>query len=73
MQKLKEHLASMRVVDNDMLFRKAAPISSSRMVGSSSVSVGDFVEVDADRSPGWNSERGIAMVSASAYNLTEVK
>jgi hypothetical protein len=72
MQKLKEHLVSMRVVDNDM-FRKAAPISSSRMVGSSAVSVGDFVEVDADRSPGWNSEGGIAMVTASAYNFAEVK
>jgi hypothetical protein len=72
MQKLKEHLVSMRVVfDNDM-FRKAAPISNSRMVGSSSISVGDFVEVDIDRSPGWNSEGGIAMVTASAYNLAEV-
>jgi hypothetical protein len=30
------------------------------------VSVGDWVEVDGDRSPGWNSEGGIAVVIASS-------
>ena len=69
--KLKEHLVSMRVADKDM-FRKAAPVNSARMVGASAVSVGDFVEVDGDRSPGWNSEGGIAMVVASSNNCAEV-
>jgi hypothetical protein len=48
--KLKEHLLAMRVDANEM-FRKAAPLNSARMVGASAVSVGDWVEVDADRSP----------------------
>jgi hypothetical protein len=70
--KLKEHLMSMRVDENEM-FRKAAPMNSATMVGASAVSVGDWVQVDADRSPGWNSEGGIAMVTASANNFAEVK
>jgi hypothetical protein len=70
--KLKEHLLAMRVDENDM-FKKAAPMNSARMVGASAVSVGDWVQVDADRSPGWNSKGGIAMVTASLNNIVEVK
>ncbi len=70
--KLKEHLVSQRVAENDM-FRKAAPVNSSRHVGAAAVSVGDWVEVDGDRSPGWNSEGGIAMVIASSINHADVK
>jgi hypothetical protein len=70
--KLKEHLLAMRVDENEM-FRKAAPLNSARMVGASAVSVGAWVQVDADRSPGWNSEGGIVMVTASANNFAEVK
>ena len=62
----------MRVEDKDM-FRKAAPVNSARMVGASAVSVGDWVEVDGDRSPGWNSEGGIAMVIATANSCADVK
>ena len=62
----------MRVADKDM-FRKAAPVNSARMAGASAVSVGDWVEVDGDRSPGLNSEGGIAMVIASSNNCVEVK
>ncbi len=71
-EKLKEHLLAMRVDENEM-FRKAAPLNSARMVRTFAVSVGDWVVVDADRSPGWNSEGGIAMVTASASNFAEVK
>ena len=71
-EKLKEHLVSQRVAANDM-FRKAAPVNSSRHVGASAVSVGDWVEVDGDRSPGWNSEGGIAMVIASSIIHADVK
>ncbi len=70
--KLKEHLVALRVDENDM-FKKAAPVNSARMVAASAVSVGDWVEVDADRSPWWNSEGGIAMVTASLNNVSEVK
>jgi hypothetical protein len=55
------------------MFKKAAPLNSARMVAASAVSVGNWVEVDADRSPGWNSEGGIAMVTASLNNVAEVK
>jgi hypothetical protein len=71
-EKLKDHLAAMRVAENDM-FRKSAPVHSARTMHASAVSVGDWVEVDADRSPGWNSEGGIAMVTASSNNKAEVK
>ncbi len=58
------------------MFRKATRLNklSARMVGASAVSVGDWIQViDADRSPGWNSEGGIAMVTASANDIAEVK
>ena len=65
-------MLALRVDENDM-FKKAAPVNSARMVGASAVSVGDWVQVDADRLPGWNSEGGIAMVTASLNNVAEVK
>ncbi len=70
--KLKENLLSQCVAEKDM-FRKAAPVNSSHNVGASTVFVGDWVEVDGDRSPGWNSEGGIAMVIASSINHADVK
>ncbi len=70
--RLKYHLQSFRVNVADM-FRKAPPVSSSRIVAPAVVSVNDFVEVDADRTPGWNSEGGIAMVIAVTDNFSDVK
>ncbi len=37
------------------------------------ISVGEWVEVDADRTPGYNSEGGIAVVTAVADALVDVK
>ncbi len=71
-EKLVAHLTSLRV-DVKTMFRVAPPTTASRHVCAASVSVGDFVEVDADRSPGWNSEGGIAMVIAVANNFSDVK
>jgi hypothetical protein len=62
--KLVAHLKSLRV-DVNAMFQVAPPTSSARHVGAASVSVGDFVEVDADRTPGWNGEGGVAMVIAA--------
>ncbi len=62
----------MRVAEKDM-FRKAAPVNSARLVSAAAVGVGDWVQVDADRSPDWNSEGGIAMVIASSENKADVK
>jgi hypothetical protein len=52
MDKLKEHLLAMRVEDKDM-FRKAEPINRARLVIAAAVTVGDWVQVDEDRSPDW--------------------
>jgi hypothetical protein len=61
-EKLNSHLVAQRVSENDM-FRKAALAKFVRLGDSAAVSVDDWVEVDGDRSPGWNSEGGIAMVT----------
>ncbi len=58
-EKLAAHLKAIRVDVADV-FRVATPVLSARHICAAKVSVGDFVEVDADRSPGWNSEGGIA-------------
>ena len=71
-EKLKAHLVAQRVAQNDM-FRKAAPAKKIPLGNAAAVSVGDWVEVDGDRSPGWNSEGGIAMVIASSQICAEVK
>ena len=70
--KLKATLIAARVAEDDM-FRKPEPVNRSRTMHASAVSVGDWVEVDGDRSPGWNSEGGIAMVTACTLNTAEVK
>ncbi len=43
------------------------------MLNPSFISVGEWVEVDADRMPGYNSEGGIAVVVAVADALFDVK
>jgi hypothetical protein len=71
--KLVAHLKSLRV-DVTAIFRAAPPISSVRHVSAASeVSVGDFFEVYADRTPGWKSEGGVAMVIAVANDFSDVK
>ncbi len=71
-EKIVDHLRSMRV-DVDSMFRAAPSVSSSRQVAASSVNVGNFVEVDADRTPGWNSEGEVAMVIGVTNNFSDVK
>ncbi len=71
-EKLVEHLTSLRV-DVTAMFHVAPPTSASRHVSAACVCIGDFVQVDADRSPGWNSEGGIAMVIAVNNNFSDVK
>jgi hypothetical protein len=70
--KLKEHLVASRV-DVENMFRKAPPRPLSRTIMAALVSVGDWVHVDADRSTGWNSEGGIAMVIAVHDSFSDVK
>jgi hypothetical protein len=71
-EKLKAHLVLSRV-DVGNMFRTAPPPSSARTVAAAVAHVGDWVHMDADRSIGWNSEGGIAMVIAVTDNFTDVK
>ncbi len=72
LDKLKEHVFATRV-DVQNMFREAPPRPTSRTIAAASVSVEDCVQVDADRSTGWNSEGGIAMVIAVHDSFSDVK
>ena len=72
LDKLKEHLIATRVAAENM-FREAPLRPTSRTIAAASVFVGDWVQVDADRSTGWNSEGGIAMVIAVHDSYSDVK
>jgi hypothetical protein len=55
------------------MFHAAPSTLNTIMLNPSFVSVGEWVEVDADRTPGYNSEGGIAVVIAVADALIDVK
>jgi hypothetical protein len=70
--KLKEHLGLSRVLPSDMFH--AAPNKVNLVTADPSfISVGEWVEVDADRTPGYNSEGGIAVVISAHDALVDVK
>jgi hypothetical protein len=71
-ERLKEHLLSMRV-DVENMFRTAPPPFLRRTIAAVAVSVGDWLQVDADRTTGWNSEGGVAMVIAAHDDFSDVK
>ena len=55
------------------MFHAAPSTLNTVMLNPSFVSVGEWVEVDADRTPGYNSEGGIAVVIAVSDALIDVK
>jgi hypothetical protein len=55
------------------MFHSAPKISSLLTTNPSFISVGEWVEVDADRTPGFNSEGGIAVIISVQDNLADVK
>jgi hypothetical protein len=70
--RLKEHLVQSRVLPSDMFH--AAPKSIKLVTADPSfISVGEWVEVDADRTPGYNSEGGIAVIISVHDDLVDVK
>jgi hypothetical protein len=71
-ERLKAHLLAERVPVEEM-FRAAEPVTSARSASAAFVHVGDWVHVDADRSVGFNSEGGIAVVVAVNDNFSDVK
>jgi hypothetical protein len=71
-ERLKEHLAKSRVMPSDMFH--AAPKSMNLVTADPSfISVGEWVEVDADRTAGYNSEGGIAVIISVHDDLVDVK
>ncbi len=58
-----------------MLQRRKAKSKSINLVthDPSFISVGEWVEVDADRTPGYNSEGGIAVIISVYDDLADVK
>ncbi len=71
-QQMKEHIKNSRALQSDMFHTTPKTIS----VVSSNVrflSVGEWVEVDADRTPGFNSEGGIAVIISVQDDLADVK
>jgi hypothetical protein len=70
--KLQEHLAQCRVMPSDM-FHCAPKIVNLVTANPNFISVGEWVEVDADRTPGFNSEGGIAVIIAVHDALADVK
>jgi hypothetical protein len=70
--KLKEHLAQCRFMPSDMFH--SAPKSVNLVMGNPYfISVGEWVEVDADRTPGYNSEGGTAVIISVHDALADVK
>ena len=70
--KLQAHLVADRVPVEDM-FRKTETLTAVRSVAAALVHVGDWVQVDADRSVGFNSEGGIGVVIAVHENFSDIK
>lgn len=71
-EKLREHIVQCRMAPTAM-FHSAPKISSLLTTNPSFISVGEWVEVDADRTPGFNSEGGIAVIISVQDDLADVK
>jgi hypothetical protein len=70
--KLRAHISDSRVVPASM-FHCSPKIVNSVTFNVNFLSVGEWVEVDADRTPGYNSEGGIAVIVSVHDDLADVK
>ncbi len=70
--KMQEYLTESRMPITSM-FHVAPTNINVAFLNPSFISVGEWVEVDADRTPGYNSEGGIAVVIAVEDALFNVK
>jgi hypothetical protein len=71
-EKLRDYLIEHRAPPMSM-FRTAAPRFNLHLREPTFLSVGEWVEVDADRTPGWNSEGGIAVITCVHDSFADVK
>jgi hypothetical protein len=70
--KLREHIEASRATPASM-FHSAPKTMNVLEANLQFISVGEWVEVDADRTPGFNSEGGIAVIIAVHDDLADVK
>jgi hypothetical protein len=70
--KMKEYLHASRT-PMDKIFHVAPNHLNAVLSNPNFISVGEWVEVDADRTPGFNSEGGIAVITAVHDALVDVK
>ncbi len=71
-EKLRDHLIQCRM-EPEAMFRCVSKTSSLMSKNPSFISVGEWVEVDADRTPGFNSEGGIVVIISVQDDLVDVK
>jgi hypothetical protein len=70
--KLRQYLSDGRV-SQDSMFRCASKLCNSVRANLKFLSVGEWVEVDGDRSPGYNSEGGIGVITSVHDGFADVK
>jgi hypothetical protein len=71
-ERMKEFLIQNRTQPQNM-FRTATQPRILQKLQLRFLSIGEWVEVDADRTPGWNSEGGIAVIINVNDGLADVK
>jgi hypothetical protein len=71
-EKMKTHFILNRP-DPLSMFRAAAQPGEVRRLKLKFLSIGEWVEVDADRTPGWNSEGGIGVIVNVTDGLADIK
>jgi hypothetical protein len=69
---MQDHLSNNRAQPTTM-FRAAPPSRANLLQSPTFLSVGEWVEVDADRTSGWNSEGGVGVVIAVHETFADVK
>ena len=70
--KLRQYLSDSRVSQLSM-FHAASKTASMSTANLKFLSVGEWVEVDADRTPGYNSEGGIAVIISVHDDVADAK
>ncbi len=71
-EKLRQHLSNGRESQESM-FRCAPKLTDCVFANLKFLSVGEWVEVDGDRSPGFNSEGGIGVITNVHDDFADVK
>ena len=71
-ERMQEYVKANRTPDTKM-FRTVQSSALTQRLQVGRLSVGEWVEVDADRTPGWNSEGGIGVIISVQDGLADVK